>query len=89
MFGLTVSRTADPGGNNLTGRMLVEKPGQGYLRQLAASMPAGELTNPDNRGTFTYYGDSETRSNPCKSNSEAANQGGRVKTVRGPKNSDG
>ncbi|WP_194838790.1 PA14 domain-containing protein [Nocardia sp. XZ_19_369] len=89
VFGLTVSRTADPGGINLTGRMLVEKPGQGYLRQLAASMPAGELTNPDNRGTFTYYGDSETRSNPCKSNSEAANQGGRVKTVRGPKNSDG
>ncbi|MFG1794835.1 PA14 domain-containing protein [Nocardia sp. NPDC049149] len=89
VFGLTVSKTGDPGGINLTGRMLVEKPGQGYLRQLAAALPGGDLTNPDKRGTFTYYGDSETRSNPCKPNSAAANQGGKVKTVRGQKNSAG
>ncbi|WP_280404528.1 PA14 domain-containing protein [Nocardia brasiliensis] len=89
VLGLAVSKTGDPGGINLTGRMLIEKPGQGYLRQLAAALPGGDLTNPDKRGTSTYYGNSETRSNPCTSNSAAANQGGRVKTVRGPKNSDG
>ncbi|WP_378741085.1 PA14 domain-containing protein [Nocardia brasiliensis] len=89
VLGLAVSKTGDPGGLNLTGRMLIEKPGQGYLRQLAAALPGGDLTNPDKRGTSTYYGDRETRSNPCKSNSAPASQGGRVKTVRGPKNSDG
>ncbi|WP_433655181.1 RHS repeat-associated core domain-containing protein [Nocardia sp. CA-128927] len=89
MLGLAVSKTGDPGGINLTGRTLIEKPGQGYLRQLAAALPGGDLTNADKRGTVTYYGDRETRSNPCQSNSAAANQGGMVKTVRGPKNSDG
>ncbi|MEU7765026.1 PA14 domain-containing protein [Nocardia sp. NPDC049190] len=89
VFGLAVSKTADPGGINLNSRALFERPGQGFLRQLAAAMPAGDLANPDNRGTSTYYGDSETRANPCDTNSAAVHQGGRVKTVRGPKNADG
>ncbi|MFI6999057.1 PA14 domain-containing protein [Nocardia sp. NPDC050175] len=89
VFGLVVSKTGDPGGLNLTGRKLFERPGQGFLRQLAETLPTGELTNPDKRGTSTYYGDNETRANPCDAKSVAVNQGGRVKTIRGPKNSDG
>lgn len=89
VFGLAVSQTADPGGINLTSRKLFEQPGQGYLRQLAAALPAGEIANPDKRGTSTYYGGSETRTNPCDSKSAAVSQGGRVKTVTAPKNSDG
>ncbi|MFI9504985.1 PA14 domain-containing protein [Nocardia sp. NPDC052566] len=89
VFGLAVSKSADPGGLNLTSRSLFEKPGQGFLRQLAAALPAGDLTNIDKRGTSTYYGDSETRANPCEANSAAVHQGGRVKTVRGSKNSVG
>lgn len=89
VFGLAVSTTGDPGGMNLTGRKLFEQPGQGFLRQLAAALPAGDLTNIDKRGTSTYYGDSETRANPCDANSAAVSQGGRVKTVRASKNADG
>ncbi|MGW0252411.1 PA14 domain-containing protein [Nocardia goodfellowii] len=89
VLGLAVSKTGDPGGINLTGRTLVEKPGHGYLRQLAAALPAGDLADVDKRGTSVYYGDRESRSNPCVANSAAANQGGMVKAVRGPKNADG
>ncbi|WP_433655188.1 PA14 domain-containing protein [Nocardia sp. CA-128927] len=89
VFGLAVSKTGDPGGLNLTSRSVFEQPGQGFLRQLAAALPAGDLTNPDKRGTSTYYGDNETRVNPCEANSAAVSQGGRVKTVRGAKNADG
>ncbi|WP_218020894.1 PA14 domain-containing protein [Nocardia crassostreae] len=88
VFGLAVSTTGDPGGLNLTGRTLYEKLGEGYLRTLAAALPAGDLANPDKRGTTTYYADNETRANPCETNSPAANQGGMAKTVRGAKSSD-
>lgn len=89
VFGLAVSKTGDPAGLNLISRTVFEQPGQGFLRQLAAALPAGMVTDPDKRATSTYYGDSETRANPCDPNSEAVNQGGRVKTVRGSKNADG
>ncbi|MFC3966525.1 PA14 domain-containing protein [Nocardia jiangsuensis] len=88
-LGMIVSKTGDPGGLALTGRMAVETPGQGYLRQVAAALPAGDITDIDRRGTSTFYGDSETRSNPCNVNAPAANQAGRIKTARGTKNSDG
>ncbi|MGN2635389.1 PA14 domain-containing protein [Nocardia takedensis] len=87
-LGVTVSRTGDPGGLGLTSRMQVESPGQGYLRQVAAALPAGDLTDVDKRATSTFYGDSETRANPCNTNAPPANQAGRIKTARGPKNSD-
>ncbi|WP_107657275.1 PA14 domain-containing protein [Nocardia suismassiliense] len=88
-FGLAVSTIGDPGGVNLIGRKLFEKPGQGFLRQLAANLPAGDLTNPDKRGTSVYYGGNESRANPCEANSAAVYQGGRVKTATGAKNSGG
>ncbi|WP_433524220.1 PA14 domain-containing protein [Nocardia pseudovaccinii] len=89
VFGLAVSKTGDPGGVNLTSRSLFEQPGQGFLRRLGATLPAGDIANPDKRASSTYYGDTETRANPCDSNSAAVNQGGRVKTVRTSKNSGG
>ncbi|MFI6999351.1 PA14 domain-containing protein [Nocardia sp. NPDC050175] len=89
VFGLAVSTIGDPGGVNLIGRKLFEKPGQGFLRQLAANLPAGDLTNPDKRGTSVYYGGDESRANPCEANSAAVYQGGRVKTATGAKNSGG
>ncbi|WP_405183650.1 PA14 domain-containing protein [Nocardia sp. NBC_01377] len=89
VFGLKTTQIADPGGLNLTTRAVFEQPGQGFLRQLSATMPAGDPTNIDNRGTSTYYGDTETRANPCDQQSVAVSQGGRVKTVQASKNSQG
>ncbi|MFI8977403.1 PA14 domain-containing protein [Nocardia asteroides] len=88
VFGLATAKIGDPGGLNLTSRKRFEKPGEGFLRQLEATLPAGDLGNPDTRGASVYYGDSETRANPCDSNSTAVHQGGRVKTVQSAKTSD-
>ncbi|MFD9791443.1 PA14 domain-containing protein [Streptomyces sp. NPDC059070] len=85
VYGLTTSTTADPGGLGLTARTTYERPGEGYLRKLAASMPAGDITNPDKRAATSYYGDSETRTNPCGPNAPAANQGGMAKTTTAAK----
>ncbi|WP_198407103.1 PA14 domain-containing protein [Nocardia terpenica] len=81
VFGLAVSTTADPGGLNLTARHSFEKPGDGYLRSLAGALPAGDLASADKRTTASYYGDRETRANPCDTNAPAANQAGMAKTV--------
>ncbi|WP_446221245.1 PA14 domain-containing protein [Nocardia sp. IBHARD005] len=89
VFGLATTKTSDPGGLNLTGRTLFEKPGEGFLRQLSASLPAGDISNSDTRGASEYYGDTETRSNPCESGSPTVHQGGRVKLVRSAKASNG
>ncbi|MFI5783797.1 PA14 domain-containing protein [Nocardia sp. NPDC051570] len=89
VFGLVVSKTNDPDGVNLVRRNSFEKPGQGYLRRLAEALPAGDITNPDKRGTFSYYGADETRANPCDSKSAAVSQAGMVKTLAAAKNSDG
>ncbi|TCO62095.1 PA14 domain-containing protein [Actinocrispum wychmicini] len=82
-LGLAVATTSDRNGLNLTRRNSFEKPGQGYLRRLATSLPAGDIANPDQRGTSTYYGDTETRTNPCDTRSPAVSQGGMPKTVAG------
>ncbi|WP_076985575.1 PA14 domain-containing protein [Actinosynnema sp. ALI-1.44] len=81
VLGLAVSKTSDPGGLNLTTRSLYERPGNGYLRKLAESLPAGDITNPVKRNTTTFYGDAETRGNPCDAGAPAANQGGMPKIV--------
>nr|CEL21715.1 hypothetical protein [Kibdelosporangium sp. MJ126-NF4]CTQ92496.1 hypothetical protein [Kibdelosporangium sp. MJ126-NF4] len=89
VFGLAVSVTGDPGGLNLARRNSFEKPGDGYLRRLATALPAGDITNPDQRGTTIYYGDTETHANPCDPRSPAVSQGGMVKTITAAKNADG
>nr|WP_264085102.1 PA14 domain-containing protein [Kibdelosporangium phytohabitans] len=81
VYGLTVSRTSDPGGLNINTRSTYERPGDGYLRKLAETLPAGDITNAAKRNTTTYYGDTETRGNPCDPSAAAVNQGGMAKTV--------
>ncbi|MFE9411692.1 PA14 domain-containing protein [Streptomyces sp. NPDC006704] len=89
VYGLMVSTTADPGGLNLTARSTYERPGETYSRKLASALPAGDIADPDKRGTTVYYGDHETRANPCDPNAPAANQGGMSKTSTTPKPGSG
>ncbi|MFE9410039.1 PA14 domain-containing protein [Streptomyces sp. NPDC006704] len=88
-FGLVVSKTGDPGGLNLTRRNSFEKPGTGFLRQLATALPAGDITDPGKRGTTAYYGDTETRANPCDPHAQAVHQGGMAKTITAARSADG
>lgn len=55
-----------------------ETVGTGYLRKIAETSPTGAQT------TFVYYGDRETRDNPCTPEVEAINQGGLAKLTRSP-----
>ncbi|WP_306356773.1 MULTISPECIES: PA14 domain-containing protein [unclassified Nocardia] len=89
VYGLAVSSTTDPAGINLTGWRAYEKPGDGYLRELANATPAGDISDPDKRTTTVYYGESETRANPCDSSAPAANQAGMAKTVTSAKPANG
>ncbi|MFJ8475933.1 PA14 domain-containing protein [Kitasatospora sp. NPDC094011] len=89
VYGLKVSATADPGGLSLTARSTYERPGTGYLRKLAEALPAGDITDPARRDTTTYYGDAETRANPCDPNAPAANQAGMTRTSTGAKPGSG
>ncbi|MFJ7205993.1 PA14 domain-containing protein [Streptomyces sp. NPDC098789] len=81
VYGLTVSATADPDGLGLTARTTYERPDAGYLRRLATAKPGGDLADPDKHSTTVYYGDTETRANPCDPNAPAANQGGMARTA--------
>ncbi|WP_158675784.1 PA14 domain-containing protein [Nocardia stercoris] len=89
VYGLVTAKTNDPGGLNLVRKTTYEAPGTGYLRETAAALPAGDVTDPTKRSTTTYYGDQETRSNPCVSGAPAVNQAGMAKIVTAAKNSDG
>ncbi|WP_156371002.1 PA14 domain-containing protein, partial [Nocardia arizonensis] len=89
VYGLITTKTTDPGGLDLTGRTLFEQPGSGFLRQTAAALPAGEITDPDRRSVYINYGGNETRANPCDANSAAVPQAGRVKATRSLTNSQG
>jgi RHS repeat-associated protein len=50
-----------------------ETPGTGYLRKKTKTMPTGAVTN------YAYYGDTETRDNPCTPAVDPVNQGGMAK----------
>nr|WP_198151809.1 PA14 domain-containing protein [Kibdelosporangium sp. MJ126-NF4] len=88
VLGLVVSKTSDPGGLNLVARSAHERPGEGYLRKLAEALQAGDIADPAKRNTTVYYGDTETRANPCDPSAPAANQAGMAKTVTKPKPND-
>ncbi len=62
----------------LTTRTTYEAPGNGYLRKTGTTMPTGA------ESTYVYYGDTETRDNPCTPEVEAINQGGLAKTTKLP-----
>ncbi|MGW4523079.1 PA14 domain-containing protein [Amycolatopsis sp. NPDC004378] len=72
-YGLATSGLANPAGLKVAGSVSYEAPGTGYLRKTAKTMPTGAKT------TYEYYGDTETRANPCVPGSAAINQGGMPK----------
>ncbi|GGL45870.1 hypothetical protein GCM10011588_70790 [Nocardia jinanensis] len=89
VLGLVTAKINDSGGLQLVRRNHFENPGDGYLRELAHALPAGDITNPAQRGTYTYYGDTETRANPCDPDGEPAVQAGMAKTLTSGQNADG
>lgn len=62
----------------LTARTSYEAVGVGYLRKTGKIMPTGA------QATTVYYGDTETRDNPCTPEVESINQGGLAKLIRLP-----
>ncbi|WP_416566120.1 PA14 domain-containing protein [Nocardia testacea] len=89
VLGLVTATVNDPNGLQLVRRNQFETPGQGYLRKQANAIPAGDITDPTKRGTYTYYGDGETRANPCDTGSSPVSQAGMVKTLTAAENADG
>ncbi|HYQ68088.1 PA14 domain-containing protein [Actinophytocola sp.] len=77
-YGLATSTTSGTGATLLTSRTGYEVPGSGYLRQTTKTSPTGAATS------YAYYGDTETRANPCVAGSPAINQGGMTKLVTSP-----
>ncbi len=71
-YGLPTSVIVDPTGLALTTTTGYEPPGAtGYLRRTTRTLPSGAATTI----TTAYYGDTETRLNPCPGGA-TANQGG-------------
>ncbi|WP_077241311.1 PA14 domain-containing protein [Amycolatopsis azurea] len=77
-YGLATSSTTGSGATQLKTSTAYETPGTGYLRSTSKTMPTNAVS------TLTYYGDTETRANPCYSGSPATNQGGLMKSTTGP-----
>ncbi|SDC59148.1 PA14 domain-containing protein [Actinokineospora iranica] len=68
-YGLATSTTSA----GLTSRSGYETPGVGYLRKTSKTMPTGAQT------AYAFYGDTETRDNPCTPAVDPVNQGGMAK----------
>lgn len=68
-YGLATSTTSA----GLTARSGYEAPGTAYLRKTSKTMPTGAQTS------YVYYGDTETRDNPCTPAVDPVNQGGMAK----------
>jgi RHS repeat-associated protein len=78
VYGLGTSGLADPAGLKIGGSVSYEIPGSGYLRKTTKTMATGAKTG------YSYYGDTETRANPCVAGSPAVNQGGMAKVTTSP-----
>ncbi len=78
-YGLPTATSVDPTGLNLTTSATYEPPNATlWLRPLTRQLPAG------NGWTTAYYGDNETRTNPCPGGATNINQAGLTKTTTGP-----
>ncbi|WIY02434.1 PA14 domain-containing protein [Amycolatopsis mongoliensis] len=77
-YGLATSGQAAPSGANITGAVSYEPPGTGYLRKTAKTKATGAKTG------YSYYGDTESRVNPCAPGTAALNQGGLPKLTTSP-----
>jgi RHS repeat-associated protein len=69
--GTPTAAVTDPSGLAITNATRYET--AGHRRPVATIMPSGD------ERTLTYYGDTESRDNPCTSASDPANQAGRQK----------
>jgi RHS repeat-associated protein len=78
VFGAATSVSTGTGASRLTTASAYEAPGTGYLRATTRSAPTGAAT------ATAYYGDIETRTNPCIAGSPAVNQGGQPKLLTSP-----
>jgi len=76
-LGLPQSVTADPAGQNLTANSTYETPGSGFLRQTSSTLPGGNTTS------YSYYGATETRANPCNT-AQTFKQAGMLKLKTEP-----
>lgn len=78
-LGLPVSATADPTGLSLTSTAGYEQQGAtgSYLRPTSKSRPGDLVNNP--ASTYSYYGATETRDNPCTPATESFKQAGMLK----------
>ncbi|WP_020662037.1 RHS repeat-associated core domain-containing protein [Amycolatopsis benzoatilytica] len=75
VYGLATSGQGNPAGLKINGSVSYETPGTGYLRKTGKTMATGAKTS------YAYYGDTETRANPCVAGSAPVNQGGLAKLV--------
>jgi RHS repeat-associated protein len=82
-FGLTTASTVGTGGSQSSVRNSYEAAGSGYFRQTSKTLPSGAVT------TYSHYGETETRANPCEPGSPAVNQGGLAKLTTMPAPADG
>jgi RHS repeat-associated protein len=72
-LGLPQSTSVDPTGKNLVTSSSYEAQGSGYLRQTSKALAGGDTTS------YSYYGATETRANPCVAGSPAVSQSGMQK----------
>lgn len=77
-FGLATATVTNPGGLGLTTGTAFETAGTGFLRRTSRTMPTGA------QSTYSYYGDTETRDNPCTTASDPVIQSGLEKTATLP-----
>lgn len=82
-FGVTERAVANPAGLAMSGTATYEDPGEGFLRRTAETMATGAQT------TYTYYGDTEARDNPCTPEAAPVIQSGLSKQVSSPTAADG
>ncbi|ATE56055.1 LamG-like jellyroll fold domain-containing protein [Actinosynnema pretiosum] len=75
VYGLTTATVAAPFSLSLAERSDYEKPGSGFLRRISRELPTGA------KSTYSYYGDTEARANPCVPASPAVVQSGLSKST--------
>lgn len=72
-YGLVDKTVVDPTGLNYENQVVYEAPSTGFLRQTSKTLPGGGTT------TYQHYSATDTRDNPCTSETEAIYQAGRPK----------
>jgi RHS repeat-associated protein len=86
-LGLAQSSSVDPTGLNLTATATYEPQGAtgGFLRQTNKYLPGANPSVTSTSTQYAYYGATETRDNPCTTNTtEAHKQAGFIKTKTEP-----